>query len=207
MKKLYLTKTLLDSWQYFLNCTETNEEQAKESFFNTLNKIKTEPTPDMLRGLQFEDEIYNFLDGECDLENREDKTDIAEILKDSLIQEPVMSKYTYFDGMEIYLYGITDAIKYDTIFDIKSVRSYTPPKYNKSSQHLLYLSACGCTKFVYLISDGESCYKETYFKSDKTYFELNKFVLEFLNWLKNTNNFESYLKNYDATEKLEAFNE
>lgn len=205
MKKMYLTKSLLDSWRYYTDSQDSFEESAKESFFNVLNKIKTEPTPDMLRGLSFEDEIYKFLEGIEPLESREDKLEIADILKCSLIQEPVMSKFMIFDDIEIYLYGITDAIKFNTIYDIKSVRSYTPPKYNKSTQHLIYLASSDCTTFTYLISDGESCYKETYHKSDRTFQELKNIVLDFLNWLKTTNNFETYLKNYDATEKLEAY--
>lgn len=205
MKKMYLTKTLLDSWNYYMNCFDSTEEEAKESFYSCLNKEKRELTPDIQRGLLFEDEIYKFLEGKENLENRADKIEIAETLKDSLIQEPVMSKFMIFDGLEVYIYGITDAIKYDVIYDIKSVRSYTPPKYNKSSQHLLYLSASNCTTFTYLISDGESCYKETYHKSDRTFFELRKKILDFFNWLKMTDNFETYLKNYDATEKLEAY--
>lgn len=205
MKKTYLTKSLLDSWQYYIGSQDSFEESAKESFFNVLNKIKTEPTPDMQRGLLFEDEIYKFLEGIEPLESGEDKLEIADILKGSLIQEPVMSNFMIFDDIEIYLYGITDAIKFNTIYDIKSVRSYTPPKYNKSTQHLIYLASSDCTTFTYLISDGESCYKETYHKSDRTFQELKNIVLDFLNWLKTTNNFETYLKNYDATEKLEAY--
>ena len=205
--KLYLTKTLLDNWHYYINSQDSFEESAKESFFNSLNKIKTEPTPDMLRGLSFEDEIYKFLEGTEPLEAREDKLEIAEILKGSLIQEPLMSNFLSFEGNEIYLYGITDAVKFDTIYDIKSVRSYTPPKYNKSTQHLIYLASSDCVTFTYLVSDGESCYKETYHKSDRTFIELRRIVLDFLNWLKTTNNFETYLKNYDATEKLEAYSE
>lgn len=207
MKNLYLTKSLLDSWTYYINSQDTTEESAKESFLNTLNKIKTEPTPDMLRGLDFENEIYQFVEGKEPLESREDKLEIAEIIKGSLIQEPLMSYFLDFEGYKIYLYGITDAIKLDTIYDIKSVRSYTPPKYSKSSQHLIYLTCSNCTVFTYLISDGENCFKETYHKSDRTFIELRKIVLDFLNWLKTTNNFEIYIKNYDATEKMETFNE
>lgn len=206
MKKMYLTKTLLDAWRYYIDSQDSFEESAKESFFNVLNKIKTEPTPDMIRGLSFEKEIYDYLEGIEPLESREDKLEIAETLKGSLIQEPLLTKFMIFDNnIEIYLYGITDAIKFNTIYDIKSVRSYTPPKYNKSTQHLIYLASSDCTVFTYLISDGEYCYKETYHKSDRIYQELRNIILDFLNWLKTTNNFETYLKNYDATEKLEAY--
>lgn len=202
MKAIYLTKTLLDSWQYFINSSDSNEEQAKESFFNCLNKIKTEPNPDMLRGLEFEKEIYDYLEGKEPLENTPDRVEIAEILKDALIQEPVMYKYGVYDKMEVYLYGNTDAIKFNTIYDIKRVRSYNPPKYLKSTQHLLYLCASDCEQFTYLISDGEDCYKETYCKSNRTSWELSNIILDFFNWLKTTGNFETYIKNYDAEEKI-----
>ena len=64
MKNLYLTPTLLNSWQYYINSKDRQEEQAKEGFFNCLNKIKTQPTPKMLRGLQFENDVWSFANGQ-----------------------------------------------------------------------------------------------------------------------------------------------
>ena len=204
--KTYLTPTLLNSWLYYLNSSEDNEN-AKESFLNTLNKIKTEPTPDMLRGLSFEDEIYKFLEGKQPLEKRADKLEIADTIKGSLLQEPVMSYFTEYKDLDVYIYGVTDAMRANIIFDIKSVRSYTPFKYLGSTQHLIYLCATNCDTFQYLISDGESMYVETYHKSDKVYSKLRGIINNFLNWLEITGNMETYKKNYLADEKLEAFEE
>ena len=202
MKQLYLTPTLLNSWQYYINSPISQEEQAKTSFINCLNKVKTEPTPDMIRGLDFEKDVYDFLEGKIDL-IEPTAFEVSQVVKGSMFQVPLMKKLLDFEDCEIHIFGIADCINKDTIYDIKNVRSYDIGKYSNSLQHKIYLCATLADKFEYVISDGSCVFKEGYNKSPKMEQELKTSILEFLNWLKINNIFDVYVNLWDAKEKLE----
>lgn len=201
MKKLYLTPTLLNSWKFYLNSSASYEENAKNSFINCLNKIQTEPTPDMIRGLDFEKDVYEFLEGKLELVEPT-VYQVAQVVKDSIFQISLMRKFLSFEDYEIYIYGIADCINKNTIYDIKSVKSYDIGKYKGSLQHKIYLSASNLDVFKYVISDGSTVYQEEYNKSPKLELELREAILDFLNWLKINNIFDIYVKYWDAQEKI-----
>ncbi len=194
MKQAYLTPTLLNNWIYYINSSDSYEEKAKEAFFNCLNKIKTELTPEMLRGLEYEDKVYHLANGyqieASDITIKE----IAGIVKGGLFQIPLCRSLINYKELEIYLYGICDVIKQNIIYDIKRVSKYDVGKYLKSVQHKIYLACSNADTFSYLISDGKNVYKEEYFKSQKMLKELKGTVYEFLNWLDTNNLLEKYLE-------------
>lgn len=194
MKQAYLTPTLLNNWIYYINSAESYENQAKESFFNCLNKIKTEPTPEMLRGLEYEDKVYHLASGHQIESEDETIKEIAKIIKGGLFQVPLCKTLISYKGIEIFLYGICDALKQNTIYDIKRVSKYDIGKYLKSAQHKIYLVCSNADTFLYLISDGENVYKEEYFKSQKMHEDLKGSVYDFLSWLDTNNLLETYLE-------------
>lgn len=202
MKKLYLTPTLLNSWQYYINSKDDQEDKAKEDFFNCLNKIKTDPTPKMLRGCRFERDVWDFSNGKI---LTDDKTivEIAQIIKGGLWQESVQKELLTFFGYTIFLYGILDILKQNTIYDIKRVDKYKVGKYLKSYQHLIYLYCTNADCFKYLISDGLEVYKEDYCASNLNEHKLITGVLDFLNWLKANDLFEIYANKWKFDLKKE----
>lgn len=203
MKKLYLTPTLLNSWQYYLNANFSLEESAKTSFINCLNKIKTEPTPDMIRGLNFENDVYEFLEGKLEF-IEPTAFEVSQIVKGSMFQVPLMKKFLNFENYEIYIYGIADCINKNIIYDIKSVKNYDIGKYKSSAQHKIYLSASNADTFKYVVSDGDCVFEEEYNKSPKLEEELKELILDFLYWLQVNDIFNVFVGLWSADEKLEA---
>ena len=147
MADYYITATLLNNWQYYLNYEGNNQEEVKQSFLDCLNKIEIEPTEEMKRGKEYEDLIRTC--DEKDLYSRKDNTinEITDIIKGGLWQEQV-SKVIEVDNKQILLFGYADVIKQDKIYDIKRVNSYKLGKYYNSTQHKIYML---CTRIWILI--------------------------------------------------------
>lgn len=72
MHDCYVTTTLFNSWLFYLKSREKREKKAHTDFLNCLNKVKTEPTEAMQRGIEFED-MVRLCDGK-QLYSRKDDT-------------------------------------------------------------------------------------------------------------------------------------
>lgn len=200
MHDCYVTATLINSWLYYLKSREEYEQQAKEGFFNCLNKVKTEPTEAMQRGIDFENAVHS-----CDVLNticEDDDTvnEITDYIKGGLWQETV-TKHMDIDGLNVLIYGKADVIKMDTIYDIKRVSTYDIGKYTHSSQHLFYLYCTGLPVFKYLVSDGNNVFVETYTAGEGTPKLVKSVITEFFNWLKRAELFDTYLENWKGADK------
>lgn len=200
MHDCYVTATLINSWLFYMKSREEYEEQAKQDFLNCLNKVKTEPTEAMQKGIDFENKIRL-----CDEQNLYSRTDIAvneitDYIKGGLWQETV-SKVVDVDGLNVLVYGKADVIKMDTIYDIKRVKSYEIGKYSKSVQHLFYLFCTKLPVFRYLVSDGNSVFVETYTLNAYTEAMTKSNIKEFFDWLKITGRFETYLEKWKGEDK------
>ncbi len=98
---------------------------------------------------------------------------IADIIRGGQIQVKVQREIVV-DGDAYLIYGICDAIKAGTIFDVKfSNNSFTKEavnmagKYLESPQHPAYLYCVPeALRFIYLCSDGEELYTEEYRRSN-----------------------------------------
>lgn len=199
MHDCYVTATLLNSWLYYLKSREEYEEQAKEDFLNCLNKIKTEPTEAMQRGIDFEKKIR--LCDEQDLYSTDPTVnEITDYVKGGLWQETV-TKHIDIDGLDVLIFGKADVIKADTVYDIKRVKDYEIGKYSKSVQHLFYLYCSGLPTFKYLVSNGKSVFIETYTKNAYTELMVKTAIREFFEWLKATDRFDLYLEKWKGTDK------
>lgn len=184
MTKL-ITASLYNAYLYYAKTDFANEKaqvKAKQDFLNTLNKVKSEKSPAMLKGIQFEDAIRSIAEG-----NSRDES--IKLPKDANpLEYPLLNRLTdneYKCALEIaekvkggswqvklsktignyLLFGYADVIKQSVINDIKRVNQYSEiGKYEQSIQHLIYLECSPLEHFKYLICDGKSNFEEYYHK-------------------------------------------
>lgn len=186
MTRYMITKTLLSAWLYTFDCAEDSAEEAKEEFLRTLRREKTPPTPDMENGLAFEREVYAEAAGLPRVPHNKWEPGIravAEIIKGAPVQVRAKREIEV-GGTKFLVYGILDALKAGTIYDVKfrnkSLGSaQITGKYLQSPQHPTYFFLVpGATEFQYLVSDGNDMYIETYFRDDAT--PMGNLISEFI---------------------------
>jgi hypothetical protein len=110
--------------------------------------------------------------------------EIGKIVQKSLWQESV-KKELKIGNTEFLLYGRTDVIKRDTIYDIKFTSNYEVGKFLNSSQHKIYLYCSGLPKFQYLVSDGKEYWIEDYHNHAGIEDELKGMISDFMGYLEN----------------------
>ena len=174
MARYMITQSLLSSWQYLYDCHEGCEEDAAEEFLAALEREQKEPTAAMLNGIEFENRVYAMARG--DIRQPHPKWEngirrIAPILRGAPTQVR-LSKTLRLDGWEFLCYGVLDALKAGTIYDVKfSNKSFgsieAAGRYLDSAQHPMYFYICPeATTFTYLLSDGDDLYIESYQRAD-----------------------------------------
>jgi len=108
--------------------------------------------------------------------------EVGRIVRGSIWQQTVKKDLTV-GNQEFLLYGRTDVIKRNTIYDIKFTSNYELGKFLDSSQHLIYLYCSGLPNFSYLISDGKDWWREDYHNHARIEDEIKSKVSEFLAYL------------------------
>lgn len=207
MPRYLITQSLLSAWNYMFDCYEGYEEEARESFLCTLNREKVEPTEAMMNGIEFENEVYaaahNCLrNPHPEWENGIQK--VAQIIENAPNQIKV-SRHLTVNGCEILLFGILDALKAGTIYDVKfSNKGFgsidCAGKYLNSPQHPAYLYMVPeAERFTYLLSDGEDVYTETYTRD--IIVPIENTIADFLAWLSNNNLIETYKHKWVSYER------
>lgn len=185
-----LTPSLLNSFSWYLkeSFTKTEAEQRQE-FLQTLRREKTEPNKAMQKGIDFENDVkiateykYEYWQDNKTVEYDSVIDCLANIVQDGLWQQSV-KKDLKVGNHDFLLYGRTDVIKRDTVFDIKFTSNYEIGKFQDSSQHLIYLYCSELPKFSYLISDGKDWWREDYFNHAGIEGEIKSKVSEFLDYL------------------------
>lgn len=186
--KVYITQTLLNSWNYVMSCDDERTQTAYNDFINTLNKIYTPPNIYMERGIQFEQDC---VDGNVE--------GISELIKGGVFQA-TGTKVIEVDDVEVLLYGKLDCLKAGIIYDIKRVSKYETQKYYDSYQHHLYMEMIPeAIEFTYLINDGENTYYETYRRDECK--PMAPVIHHFFNWLKERNLFGVFQEKWKQKEK------
>lgn len=201
--KFLITPSLLNSFAYFMNYDEaeqaakygdnytpkTNAEMRAE-FLKTLSREKFEPNEAMKAGIHFEEEIKALCDGVITEEGKanykQPYLDISEIVKGGIWQTAV-SKSLQLGSIEYLLYGKTDVMKEDIIYDIKFTTNgsnYDVGKYQNSAQHRIYLYCSSLPRFAYLISDGKSVWREDYGNHEEIEDDLKEMISDFMHYLK-----------------------
>lgn len=213
MTKHLITPSLLNSYAYYIQDEWKSPEDSRADFLRTLSREKFEPNEAMQRGIDFENDILDACNNnlvanyskieprfvELVLENgvvltrnMKERTimqqyvdcveNVANVVKGGLWQEPV-KKELKIGNQEFLLYGRTDVIKRDTIYDIKFTSKYELGKFLDSSQHLIYLYCSDLPNFSYLISDGKDWWREDYHNHAGVEGEIKSKVSEFLDYL------------------------
>ena len=162
----YITSSLLNSWLF-----NTSEYGDINNFISYLNKEPKEQTEAMLKGIEFENECY---DGKHE--------HIQKYIKNGLYQVECRKIYK-----DILIFGYADVLTYDTIYDIKRVKSYKLGKYYNTSQHKIYCYCLGLDKFAYLVQakdeDKNNFFVEHY---DYKQGQAEQLIDQFIDWLRVT---------------------
>jgi len=189
MERFLITQSLISSWSYALTCRDEYGEDAYAEFLNTLNRIPKEATPEMQNGIVFENEVYKEAGGIARTPHANWENGIqavAAVIKGAPVQVKVQRELT-IGSMTLLVYGILDVLKAGTIYDVKfSNRSFHSAelagKYLDSAQHPAYFYLVPeANTFVYLVSDGNDLYTETYTRKISRPFE--EIAAEFLDFL------------------------
>lgn len=184
MTKLLITSSLLNAYQYYIQDEWKSPEDSRADFLKTLSREKTPPTEAQQRGIDFENAIRladvtrNHFDPDPIVRR------FTEIVRDGIWQQSV-KKDLKVGNQEFLLYGRTDVIKRDTIYDIKFTSNYELGKFLDLSQHPIYLYCSGLPNFSHLISDGKDWWREDYHNHAGIEDEIKSKVTEFLDYLEN----------------------
>lgn len=177
MERYLITQSLLSAWAYVFDCFEGGEEDAMADFLATLNREKREPTDAMRNGIAFENAVYAAAkDAPAKVPPELSVWEpgirqVAEIIKGAPVQVKAQKEITV-DGMTFLVFGILDALKAGTIYDVKFVNKKfggleLAGKYLGSAQHPAYFYIVPeAMEFKYIVSDGEDVYIETYRRED-----------------------------------------
>ena len=186
MDRFLITQTLLSSWGYMFNCYEDGQEAAQASFLQTINREPIEQTDAMRNGVEFEREVYKTAAGIRRQPHPKWESGIqavATVIKGAPVQVRVQREIEVC-GINFLLYGILDAVKAGTIFDVKFVNKgfgslELAGKYFDSPQHPAYLYALPeANRFEYLVSDGNDLYKEAYDRTNTR--PISEIIAEFV---------------------------
>lgn len=189
-----ITQSLLGAWGYMFSCHEDYQEEAKEDFLKTLRREPKETTPEMQNGIDFENLCYEIADGLYhptvtptgairamgDTIITEERSyhkwhngakAVATVIKGASVQVKASRELTVA-GMDFLVYGILDALKAGSIYDVKFLNksfgsAELAGKYLESPQHPAYFYIVPeALDFTYLVSDGQDLYTERYTPED-----------------------------------------
>ena len=177
LSQYYVSPTLLNAW---LN--------GYDSFLPMLKREEIETTDAMTKGLDFEKDI---IDG---------KYPELNFLNGCLYQTMHYKKINDYIGV----FGYSDFIKYDTIYDAKCTSSYELGKYKKSCQHLVYTYCMDMEKFEYIINNNGNIYFEGYLRNDQKLFNI---IRQFVSYLELTDLKKYFELNYNIDRKRKEIEE
>ena len=207
-----ITQSLLSAWMYQYNCAEGYEESAREEFLKTLRKEPCEQNEMMLRGISFEDAVYEMIRGDdqpasehCELYAKRSKekefkciVEMAKIMQGGTYQVAAYKDKTIM-GVRFLLMAKCDWVKAGEILDCKRVENYANVgKYLNSVQHPMYLEVIPTAKwFKYEICDGEDIYEERYTRADIPQ-SIDSIIAEFVADLKSVGLWETYTAYWES---------
>jgi len=196
MAKYLLTPSLLNSYAYYIQDEFKSPTESRADFLKTLSRERFEANLSMQKGLDFESAICrvskHLAKWKCEPDcvpalefcNYQIVKELAEEVCYGLWQQSVKKEITV-GNQEFLLYGRTDVIKRDTIYDIKFTSNYELGKFLDSSQHLIYLYCSKLPNFSYLISDGKDWWREDYYNNEQVEDQIKSKIADFMSYLDN----------------------
>lgn len=166
-----ITPSLYSQWFWHLQTDRTKDE-----FLSYLRKEPQPTSEAMQQGIDFEDSVRSVTEGGKTEDPCIEET--ARIVSGGLWQVTLTKRIG-----DLCLYGRSDVIKRDTIYDIKRCGKYEVGKYQDSIQHDLYMECSGLKRFVYIACDGNAVYQEEYRQTEQSRNELFARIREMVNWI------------------------
>ena len=203
-KRLLVTHSLLNSWDYLYKASDEWYNSAYQSFMNTLNRVDTEPTQAMLNGLELERLVSDII-AEKSLDCSHDwitgASEIADIIRQNCkLEQGKLYKEATVNNVDYLLYGVLDWIGGGIIYDVKfkqNISNYSVGNYFDGTQHRMYFALVdGADSFEYLISNGKKVYRETYTRQECR--PIEQTISDFEKWLKCCNLWEIYVEKWTA---------
>jgi hypothetical protein len=203
VSRYLITPSLLNSYQYYIKDEWKSPADSRADFLKTLSRERFKPNEAMQKGIDFEDDIHRYCKGVEEgkimqtintfgsngfcvdptpyekLLDQMSKFLIKGIWQESVKKEIEVGNKTFL------LYGRTDVIKRDTIYDIKFTGKYESGKFINSSQHRIYLYCSGLPKFQYLLSDGKEYWIEDYHNHEGIEGEIKGMISDLMGYLQN----------------------
>ncbi|MCL2708754.1 MAG: hypothetical protein FWF03_06520 [Defluviitaleaceae bacterium] len=193
-KKLKITQSLLSSWQWIAKSDAKYADKAYRDFIKTLNRVPSAPNKFMQAGIDFENRVAEYANGTDIPETHEwagGVKKIGSLLEGARFQVDAYKELTV-DGTAFLLHGRLDALKAETIYDIKfTAGSYKPGHFLRGTQHAFYLEIVPeADRFIYLVSDGSEVYFEKYDRGSSP--PIENAIREFISFLKMADLYEIY---------------
>jgi len=177
MSKFLVTPSLLSSYNWYIS-EFNNKPESRQEWLDRLGKIRNPMSEPAQKGIDFEDKVRKeckrFEDGSLvgyflmkeDAKDKEKlynwcSLDIAHKVQGGYWQEK-LTKTIEFQGNQYVLYGKSDVIKENTIYDIKTTKKYEVGKFINNPQHAFYCYCAGIPNFKYLVTDFKEVYEESY---------------------------------------------
>lgn len=205
MPKQYLiTQSLLNAWNYTFECADEYADEARKDLFRMLKREPSETTEAMQNGIDFENEVYAEAAHTARAPHPAWESGIrkvAQIIEGAPVQVKA-SRELDVAGMSFLVYGVLDALKLGTIYDVKfsskPLSSYDAyGKYLFSAQHPTYFYLVPeANEFTYLVSDGSDLYIESYTRN-RTRF-IGDIIENFVEYLDDTGLLRLYMQHWQA---------
>jgi len=205
-----MTATLLDSYQWVLDCPPSWSVRAEQDLRNKLRREdKFEPNEAVKRGMAFEDEICKKLH----LSREEFLLPYADSIKPIIAsfydtckggeQQVKVTGNITVDGMDFFLFGYADVCFPHKTIDIKTTGSYKDAsKYISRAQHLIYMYCREVYEFEYAVADFSGSILEEFHNipihsnKEDTTFRLKGRILNFKKYLENNGLMDDYLNRF-----------
>ncbi len=193
-KKYLVSQSLISSYHWIFK-----KDNGYEDFLKTLNRESTPQTQAMMNGNKFEGMVQAACEGYPPDENHKwykPVIEIAEIVKGGAYQAKIYRDLK-IGNTTFIVYGVLDFLKAGIIYDTKFSTTYKVGKYLDSPQHPFYMYLVPeAEAFIYLISEGEYVYKESYYPEDACSPE--SLILPFMNFLDKYNLMNIYTEKWLA---------
>ncbi len=164
MNKYLITPSLLGSYNWYIS--EFNDKpESRQEWLDRLGKVWSGTSEAAQKGIDFEEDVKDICDygGGWFKDQVYEKCvfDIAEKVIDGHWQER-LTKTIDFQGNQYVLYGKSDVIKENCIYDIKTTKKYEVGKFINNPQHAFYCYCADIPNFKYLVTDFKEVYEESY---------------------------------------------
>lgn len=160
MSNLLITPSLLNSFDFAVNAPPSWKVKAYRSLVSQIKREPFDPSPEIQRGIEFENKVYD----ECrylsdpdyvnDTSKQRYPPHFETVVKRCLhgdFQTVVKDKWT-IDNDIFVLYGKLDVDLPEKIIDIKTTGNYKGPKqYLKTWQHIMYTLLTNKKFFEYVV--------------------------------------------------------